>query len=48
MTTTKRKIGPVGTTVRVLAGLGPLYLADGASFAWWAIEPRDAVIGVRS
>ena len=46
MTTTKRKIGPVGTTVRVLAGLGLLYLAGGASIASWGIEPQDAVIGL--
>src|SRR5918994_486048 len=46
MTTTKRKIGPVGTTVRVLVGLGLLYLAGGASIASWGIEPQDAVIGL--
>ncbi|MGH2962671.1 MAG: hypothetical protein ACRDL3_10855, partial [Solirubrobacterales bacterium] len=46
MTTTKRKIGPVGTTVRVLAGLGLLYLARGASIESWGIEPQDAVIGL--
>ena len=46
MTTTKRKIGPVGTTVRVLVGLGLLYLAGGASIASWGIEPQDAIIGL--
>lgn len=47
MTTTKqRQIGPVGTTVRALVGLGLLYLAGGASIASWGIEPQDAVIGL--
>jgi hypothetical protein len=46
MITTKRQIGPVGTTVRVLSGLGLLYLAGGASIASWGVEPQDAVIGL--
>jgi hypothetical protein len=44
--TTTRQIGPVGTVVRVLSGLGLLYIAGGASIASWAIEPQDAVIGL--
>src|ERR687891_1808540 len=46
MMTTKRQIGPVGTVARVLAGLGLLYLAGGASIASWGIELQDAVIGL--
>jgi hypothetical protein len=46
MITTSRQIGPVGTVGRVLSGLGLLYVAGGASIVSWAIEPRDAVIGV--
>jgi hypothetical protein len=46
MTTKKRMAGPIGTAVRVLLGLGLLYLAGGASIASWAIEPQDAVIGL--
>jgi hypothetical protein len=46
MITTSRQIGPVGTVGRVLSGLGLLYVAGGASIVSWAIEPKDAVIGV--
>src|ERR687892_1930251 len=46
MTTRNREIGPLGTAVRLLSGLGLLFLAGGASIASWAIEPQDAVIGL--
>jgi hypothetical protein len=46
MMTTRRQIGPVGTVVRALSGLGLLYVAGGASIASWGIEPQDAVIGL--
>ena len=46
MTTRNREIGPLGTAVRIVSGLGLLYLAGGASVASWGIEPQDAVIGL--
>ena len=46
MTTKKREIGPIGTAVRVVSGLGLLFLAGGASIASWDIEPQDALIGL--
>jgi hypothetical protein len=46
MSKVTREIGPVGTAARVLAGLGMLYIAGGASVASWGIEWRDALIGL--
>jgi hypothetical protein len=41
-----REIGPVGTAARVVAGIGLLYLAGGASLLSWGIEWQDAIIGL--
>jgi hypothetical protein len=46
MIPTGRQIGPVGTLARVLSGLGLLHVAGGASIGSWAIDPKDAVIGL--
>jgi hypothetical protein len=43
--TRERRIGPVGTSLRVLVGLGLLYLAGGADGLSWSIEWYDAVVG---
>lgn len=42
MAKTTRDIGPIGTAARVLAGIGLLYLAGGASLLSWGIEWQDA------
>jgi hypothetical protein len=44
-TTTKRRIGPMGTAVRVAGGLGLLYLA-GANGLSWDLRWYDPVIGL--
>jgi hypothetical protein len=44
-TTTKRRIGPVGTAVRVAGGLGLIYLA-GANGLSWDVEWYDPIIGL--
>jgi hypothetical protein len=44
-TTTKRRIGPIGTAVRVAGGLGLIYLA-GANGLSWDLEWYDPVIGL--
>jgi hypothetical protein len=41
-----RDIGPIGTTARVVTGLALLFIAGGATFASWGIEPQDAAIGL--
>ena len=41
-----RRIGPVGTALRVVFGLGLLYLAGGASGLSWQGEWHDALIGL--
>ena len=33
-TTTKRRIGPIGTAVRIAGGLGLLYLAGADGLSW--------------
>jgi hypothetical protein len=45
MTQTRRRIGPIGTSTRLLAGAGLLYLAffDGTS---WGLEWYDAAVGL--
>jgi hypothetical protein len=44
-TTTRRRIGPIGTAVRVAGGLGLLYLA-GANGLSWDLEWYDPIIGL--
>jgi hypothetical protein len=44
-TTIKRRIGPIGTAVRVAGGLGLVYLA-GADGWSWDVEWYDLVIGL--
>jgi hypothetical protein len=44
-TTTKRRIGPIGTAVRVAGGLGLIYLA-GANGLSWDLEWYDPIIGL--
>lgn len=47
MAHTTREIGPIGTTARVLTGLGLLYLAgDGSLVPPWGIEPQGALTGL--
>jgi hypothetical protein len=46
MTTETRRIGPVGTAVRVTVGLGLLYLAGGADGLSWGVEWYDPVLGL--
>jgi hypothetical protein len=44
-TTTKRRMGPIGTAVRIAGGLGLLYLA-GADGLSWDVKWFEAVIGL--
>jgi hypothetical protein len=44
-TTTRRRIGPIGTVVRIAGGLGLLYLA-GADGLSWDLEWYDPIIGL--
>jgi hypothetical protein len=44
--TTKRRIGPMGTAVRVVGGLGLLYLAGGAGGLSWNVQWYEPVIGL--
>jgi hypothetical protein len=44
--TTKRRIGPMGTAVRVAGGLGLLYLAGGAGGLSWNVQWYEPVIGL--
>jgi hypothetical protein len=46
MTATKRRIGPLGTTLRVVVGLGLVYLAGGADGLSWGVESHDLLIGL--
>jgi hypothetical protein len=46
MTTKVRSIGPVGTTLRVVVGLGLLYLAGGADGLSWGVEWYDPLLGL--
>lgn len=46
MTNAKRRIGPVGTTSRVLVGAALLYLAGGADGLSWSVAWYDAAIGL--
>jgi hypothetical protein len=46
MTRRTRDIGPIGTAVRVLGGLGLLYIAGDGSLAPWGIEWQDAILGL--
>jgi hypothetical protein len=41
-----RRIGPVGTALRVVFGLGLLYLAGGANGLAWGVEWYDPVVGL--
>jgi hypothetical protein len=44
--TTKRRIEPMGTAVRVVGGLGLLYLAGGAGGLSWNVQWYEPVIGL--
>ncbi len=46
MTTEMRRIGPIGTALRVTVGLGLLYLAGGADGLSWGVEWYDPVLGL--
>jgi hypothetical protein len=46
MTRETRRIGPVGTALRVTLGLGLLYLAGGADGLSWGIDWYDPVLGL--
>jgi hypothetical protein len=46
MTATKRRIGPVGTTLRALVGLGLLYIGVGIEALSSGIEAHDLLIGL--
>jgi hypothetical protein len=41
-----RRIGPVGTALRITVGLGLLYLAGGADGLSWGVEWHDPVLGL--
>jgi hypothetical protein len=40
-----REIGPVGTALRVIAGLGVLYLAGTLEGGWWDVDWFDPLVG---
>lgn len=42
----ERSIGPAGTALRVIAGLGLLYLAGGAHGLSWSVEWYDPALGL--
>lgn len=42
---TARRIGPVGTAVRTLAGFGLIYLAGAADGRPWDVDPYDPIVG---
>jgi len=46
MTAAKRRIGPVGTVVRVLVAAALLYLAGGADGLSWSVAWYDAALGL--
>jgi hypothetical protein len=46
MTDAKRRIGPAGTAVRVLAGIGLLYLAGAADGLPWSVDWYDPILGL--
>ena len=46
MTATKRRIGPIGTTLRALVGVGLLYIGVGIEAVSSAIELHDLLIGL--
>jgi hypothetical protein len=46
MSERKRRIGPVGTALRVAVGLGLLYLAGGANGVSWGVEWYEPVLGL--
>jgi hypothetical protein len=45
MTSSSRRIGPIGTSLRLLVGLGLLFLAGGPSLTSWGVAWHDALIG---
>jgi hypothetical protein len=46
MTPSKRRIGPVGTTARVLVGLALVYVSGAWGGLDWSVEPHDLVVGL--
>ncbi len=46
MTNAMRRIGPVGTALRVIVGLGLLYVAGGADGLSWSVESYDPALGL--
>jgi hypothetical protein len=46
MTGAKRRIGPIGTSLRVLVAAGLLYLAGGAQGLSWSVTWYDAAVGL--
>jgi hypothetical protein len=46
MTAKERRIGPLGTTLRVVVGLGLLYIGVGIEAFSSGIEPHDLLIGL--
>src|SRR5215207_5353947 len=46
MTDTKRRIGAAGTALRVIVGLGLLYLAGAADGLPWSVGWYDPVLGL--
>ena len=46
MTAKERRIGPLGTTLRVVVGLGLLYLAGGAGGLSWRVDWYDPLVGL--
>jgi hypothetical protein len=46
MTPSKRRIGPIGTTTRVLVGLALIYVSGAWGGLDWSVEPHDLLVGL--
>jgi hypothetical protein len=46
MTNVERRIGPAGTTLRVVAAAGLVYLAGGADGLTWSLQWYDLALGL--
>jgi hypothetical protein len=46
MTPSKRRLGPIGTTARVLVGLALIYVSGAWGGLDWSVEAHDLVVGL--
>jgi hypothetical protein len=46
VTASKRRIGPIGTTARVLVGLALIYVSGAWGGLDWSVERHDLVVGL--